>query len=118
MLRAPRTLGSILSTLALVVACGATPAQSAQAAAVGTTELTAGWALRSATGLSDTGAAISQVGYGTAGWSPVTLPSTVLAGLVGANVYQNIYFGTNLKSVPDLTTQDWWYRGQFSAAAN
>src|SRR3989440_8314832 len=33
------------------------------------------------------------------------------------NVYQNIYFSTNLQSVPDLTTQNWWYRGQFTAPA-
>src|SRR5437016_7621153 len=51
------------------------------------------------------------------GAEPVTLPSTVLAGLVANNVYQNIYFSTNLQSVPDLTTQNWWYRGQFTAPA-
>lgn len=113
-----RLLGSILSTVALVVAVGLTGPQTAQAATIGSTELTAGWALRSATGLADTGATISQVGYSTAGWNPITLPSTVLAGLVANNVYQNVYFGTNLQSVPDLTTQDWWYRGQFTAAAN
>jgi exo-1,4-beta-D-glucosaminidase len=113
-----RLLGSILSTVALVVAVGLTGPQTAQAATVGSTELTTGWALRSANGLADTGATISQVGYSTAGWNPITLPSTVLAGLVANNVYQNIYFGTNLQSVPDLTTQDWWYRGQFTAAAN
>jgi len=113
-----RIAGSILSAIVLVVAVGVAGPQTAQAATVGSTELTGGWALRSATGLTDTGAAISQVGYSTAGWNPVTLPSTVLAGLVANNVYQNIYFGTNLQSVPDLTTQDWWYRGQFTAAAN
>jgi exo-1,4-beta-D-glucosaminidase len=85
-------------------------------AAPGSTELTSGWALRSATGLADTGATISQPGYSTVGWNPISLPSTVLAGLVANNVYQNIFFGTNLQSVPDLTTQDWWYRGEFTAA--
>jgi exo-1,4-beta-D-glucosaminidase len=113
-----RILGSALSALAIVIAIGVTSAQSAQAATVGSTELTTGWALRSATGLADTGATISQVGYNTTGWNPVTLPSTVLSGLVANNVYQNIYFGTNLQSVPDLTTQNWWYRGQFTAAAS
>jgi exo-1,4-beta-D-glucosaminidase len=79
------------------------------------TELSQGWALRSADAVTDPGATISQVGYGTSGWYPVTLPSTVLAGLVANNVYQDIYFGTNLQSVPDLTTQNWWYRGEFTA---
>ena len=82
-----------------------------------TTALSQGWALRSATGLTDSGTTISRVGYATSGWYPVTLPSTVLAGLVANNVYQNIYFGKNLTSIPDLTTQNWWYRGEFTAPA-
>ncbi len=84
---------------------------------VTSTELTQGWALVSADNVADTGPVISQPGYNVSAWYPVTVPSTVLAGLVANNVYQNIYFGTNLKSVPDLTTQDWWYRGQFNAPA-
>src|SRR5438105_3400681 len=84
---------------------------------VGSTELTQGWALRSSGSVTDTGATISQVGYGTSGWYPITAPSTVLAGLVANNVYQDIYLGTNLQSVPDLTGQTWWYRGQFTAPA-
>ncbi len=65
-----------------------------------TTALSQGWALRSATGLTDSGATISRVGYTPSGWYPVTLPSTVLAGLVANNVYQNIYLGKNLTSIP------------------
>ena len=53
------------------------------------------------------GPTISQPGYNPGGWYPIAAPSTVLAGLVANNVYQNIYFGTNLKNVPDLTTQNW-----------
>src|SRR5919205_639072 len=90
----------------------------AHAATVSSTELTSGWALRSATNVTDTGATISQPGYGTTGWYPISVPSTVLAGLVANNVYQNIYFGTNLQSVPDLAGQNWWYRGEFTAPAN
>jgi exo-1,4-beta-D-glucosaminidase len=107
---------AVAALLAAAGACAVRPAAAVTSTA-SSTELTTGWALRSATGLADTGAAISQVGYSTAGWNPVTLPSTVLAGLVANNVYQNIYFGLNLQSVPDLTTQNWWYRGEFTAAA-
>src|SRR5438105_12008449 len=89
----------------------------ATGATISSTELKSGWALRSATNVTDTGATISQVGYSTTGWYPITLPSTVLAGLVANNVYQNIYFSTNLQSVPDLTGQNWWYRGEFTAPA-
>src|SRR5438105_97947 len=103
----------LISTLVLTGAVG-----RAKAATVSSSELNAGWALRSATNVTDTGATISQVGYGTAGWYPISVPSTVLAGLVANNVYQNIYFGTNLQSVPDLTGQNWWYRGEFTAPIN
>src|SRR5947207_3448315 len=108
----PRT-----ARVGLILLLSAAFCPAAHAATVGSTELTGGWALRSATSVADGGAAISQPGYSQAGWYPVTLPSTVLAGLVANNVYQNIFFGTNLKSVPDLTTQNWWYRGEFTAPA-
>src|ERR1051325_3564264 len=79
------------------------------------TELTQVCSLISANNVADTGATISQPVYNVSSWYPITVPSTVLAGLVANKVYQNIYFGTNLQSVPDLTTQNWWYRGQFNA---
>jgi len=104
-------------TLVLVIGVGGTGTAGAVTTAptVASTDLSTGWALRSASSVTDPGATISQVGYGTSGWYPVSLPSTVLAGLVANNVYQNIYFGTNLQSVPDLTTQNWWFRGEFTA---
>jgi exo-1,4-beta-D-glucosaminidase len=112
-----RTVSTLLLAMMLTIATGTLGVTSANAATVGSTELSGGWALKSANNVTDTGATISQVGYSTSSWYPVTAPSTVLAGLVANNVYQNIYFGTNLKSVPDLTTQNWWYRGQFTASA-
>src|SRR5205085_2033543 len=110
----PRLLVVVLASL--LTAFGAAVVR-AGAATVSSTELTSGWSLRSANNVTDTGATISQPGYSTTGWHPITVPSTVLAGLVANNVYQNIYFSTNLQSVPDLTTQSWWYRGQFTAPA-
>src|SRR5262245_16868903 len=84
---------------------------------VSSTELTSGWSLRSANNVTDTGATISQVGYNVSAWYPITVPSTIMAGLIANNVYQNVFFGTNMQTVPDLTTQNWWYRGQFNAVA-
>src|ERR671929_494850 len=110
----PRRLAAVLVSLLLAPALAV---GQARAATVSSTELTSGWSLRSANNVTDTGATISQPGYATTGWYPITVPSTVLAGLVANNVYQNIYFSTNLQSVPDLTTQNWWYRGQFTAPA-
>jgi exo-1,4-beta-D-glucosaminidase len=112
-----RIVAILTATLTLLFAVGVAKPGGAGAATVDSTELTSGWALRSAGNVSDSGATISQVGYGTTGWNPVTLPSTVLAGLVANNVYQNIYFGQNLKNVPDLTGQNWWFRGEFTASA-
>ena len=108
-------LSSTAASLVLVVALVGPASAHTVSLTQSSTELGAGWALRSATTVTDGGAVISQPGYGTAGWSPISLPSTVLAGLVANNVYQNIFFGQNLKNVPDLTTQDWWYRGEFVA---
>jgi exo-1,4-beta-D-glucosaminidase len=117
----PRVFAILLLGLALVLGVGAGHPTNAVAVttppAVSSTELSQGWALRSASSVTDTGATVSQVGYSTSGWSPISLPSTVLAGLVANNVFQDIYFGTNLQSVPDLTTQNWWFRGEFTAPA-
>jgi exo-1,4-beta-D-glucosaminidase len=82
---------------------------------VSSTELAQGWSLISANNVTDKGATISQTDYNVSTWYPITVPSTVLAGLVANNIYQNIYFGINLQSVPDLTIQNWWYRCQFDA---
>ena len=106
--------------LALLIASadGArSPAAAAPPLTVGATELTDGWALQAANEVTDPGDTIATVGYPTTGWHPVTLPSTVLAGLTADGVYPNLYHGTNLAKVPDLTKQQWWYRGQFDAPA-
>jgi exo-1,4-beta-D-glucosaminidase len=103
----------LLALMTFAATVGGVP--RAEGATAGSTELRTGWALTSEDGVTDAGATISQVGYSTAGWYPITLPSTVLAGLVANHVYRSIYFGTNLQKVPDLTTHRWWYRGEFTA---
>jgi exo-1,4-beta-D-glucosaminidase len=118
----PRRTFLVLASAFALLAVGVGDSWSARPAPppspVSSTELTQGWALRSAKDVTDGGATISQVGYATPGWYPISLPSTVLAGLVANSVYQDIYFGTNLQSVPDLTGQNWWYRGEFTAPAS
>src|SRR6266508_3026198 len=93
-----RILAILLVSLTLVLVIGigsrGTAAAVTTSPTVGSTELSAGWALRSANNVTDTGATISQVGYGTSGWYPVTLLSTALAGLVANNVYQDLSFCT------------------------
>ncbi|WP_182900842.1 glycosyl hydrolase 2 galactose-binding domain-containing protein [Microbispora sp. H10830] len=100
----------------LLLACGfaVVPRHST---AIGSRDLTTGWFLRPADETRDGGAAVSRTGYDTTGWKPVALPSTVLAALVANNLYKDIYVGTNLRSVPDLTRRRWWFRGEFTIAA-
>jgi exo-1,4-beta-D-glucosaminidase len=120
--RLQRSLALFLTmSLALVVGtgwAGRAVATTSTAPTVSSSDLSQGWALRSANAVTDAGATLSQVGYSTTGWYPISIPSTVLTGLVANNVYPNIYFGNNLQSVPDLTTQNWWFRGEFNAPAN
>ena len=58
---------------------------------------------------------ISVTGYDASRWYPVTLPSTVMAGLVANGLYADAFAATNLRRVPGLTRQHWWYRGEFTA---
>ena len=69
--------GALLLALVIVgdsKSAATAPKPSPGAGLASTTGLSQGWALRSATGLTDTGATISRVGYATSGWYPVTLP--------------------------------------------
>jgi hypothetical protein len=78
-----------LALLLLMLACGGgarSPGGALPAPTIAATELTDGWALQAANEVTDPGATIATVGYATTGWHPVTLPSTVLAGLVADGV--------------------------------
>ena len=83
-----------------------------------TIELTKNWALMGATNVAAGGEKISTPDFDSSKWHPITVPSTVMAGLVANGVYSNLYFGQNMKSVPDLSKQKWWFRGEFVAPKN
>src|ERR1044071_7949365 len=89
------TPGGATSTPTLTPTSGPTQTPG-PAPTVSSTELTSGFSLRSATNVTDPGSTISTVGYNVAAWYPITVPSTVMASLVANNVYQNVFFGTNL----------------------
>ena len=72
-----------------------------------------GWAIQSSDFVGETGEIISTIEFSPVGWYPTSVPSTVLAALVENGVYPDPYFGTNLKSIPDLTGSSWWYRTEF-----
>ncbi len=78
------------------------------------TGLDEGWSIQSSAGVDAPPEAVSHPGFSTTGWYPVTLPSTVLAGLVANHQYQNLYVGTNLERVWEPRFEvPWWYRTEF-----
>src|SRR5208282_4766218 len=61
------------------------------------------------------GAEISSTTGNPAGWHPASVPTTVLAALVNDGIYTNIFFGTNLATIPTAPfTNAWWFRKEFS----
>lgn len=76
------------------------------------------WQMQSATRLTDGGAAISVAGYKTAGWYKVSVPTTVIAGLLANKVYDfDPFFGMNFVKLKDTTLDSpWWFRKVFTLA--
>ena len=76
--------------------------------------LSSGWEIQSAENAGAAGQGISSDGFAPAGWHPATVPETVLSALVKDGTYTNIYFGTNLATIPTAPfTNAWWYRNAF-----
>jgi exo-1,4-beta-D-glucosaminidase len=74
-----------------------------------------GWHLRSSADVSAGGAAISQPGFSTAGWTAATVPATVLAALVKSGEVRDPYHGRNLETIPTSRfTVPWWYRTELA----
>ncbi|OBF33727.1 glycoside hydrolase [Mycobacterium sp. ACS1612] len=85
----------------------------------GQIELAGGWSLVSARDVHVDGAALSRPDYKATGWHAIPrMPATVLQTLQQDGTYPDLYYGTNMASVPqDLYKQDWWYRTTFAAPA-
>jgi exo-1,4-beta-D-glucosaminidase len=93
------------------------------------------WTLRSSAELHEGGEAISQPGLNTAGWHRIRVPNTVVGALVENGVYEDPYFGMNLRHIPGTTypvgerftllpmpetspfRPSWWYRNEFTLPA-
>ncbi|MHC4741133.1 MAG: glycoside hydrolase family 2 protein, partial [Planctomycetota bacterium] len=72
------------------------------------------WQIQSADSAAADGSQVSAPGFGTENWYETRVPSTVLAALVEAGEYKDIYFGKNLKDIPkERFEQPWWYRCEF-----
>jgi len=72
------------------------------------------WEIQSSDKLDCAGDRISSPDYDVSGWYPSSVPSTVLGTLVLQKVYEDPYFGLNLKDIPpEIFAVSWWYRTAF-----
>ncbi|MCK5861060.1 MAG: beta galactosidase jelly roll domain-containing protein, partial [Candidatus Hydrogenedentes bacterium] len=84
------------------------------------------WYIQSSAKLEQGGELLSMPDVNLEGWYPISVPKTVLAGLVDNGVYEDPYYGLNLKGIPgyqegawliqkdDSPFRDpWWYRVEF-----
>lgn len=72
------------------------------------------WYIQSSEKVKGDGAQISSSGFDIRSWYPAVVPSTVLGTLVQNDVYRDIFFGRNLKNVPEAPFRtSWWYRREF-----
>lgn len=77
--------------------------------------LNSGWRIHAADLLGSTGEDVSLPGFDTMGWVPASVPSTVLATLVGEGRYEAPYVGMNLQRIPTVPFErPWWYRTVFA----
>src|SRR6202000_3401585 len=61
-----------------------------------------GWPMQSAITDGATGAAISKPGFQSAGWYKVTVPTTVIAGLIANKVYDfDPFYSRNFEKLAD-----------------
>lgn len=95
------------------VASGGGPAQ-APSAPPNRIALHDGWTLLSSAKLQGGGRELSTAGYAATGY-PVTVPTTVLAGLVANGVYPDPYPRNELTRAPASAFEvSWWYRTEFT----
>ncbi len=94
-------------------------------------KLSENWFIQSSEYLQVTGEIISQNDFQINSWHPVSVPTTVVAGLVSNGIYPDPFIGLNLKKIPgfkenvyqnfDNTTKpstspflrSWWFRKEF-----
>lgn len=75
-----------------------------------------GWSLQSSARIANAGATISTAAYQPKGWYPVTVPCSVVGGLLQNKVYADPFYGRNLDRIdPASFKPSWWYRTTFQA---
>src|SRR5579863_9425428 len=113
---------------AMVVLAAVTPGPLACAATAfaptrvdggaGSTTAIAHWEIQSSTKAQQGGGEVSVAGFSTHGWYPVSGRATVMAGLLENDIYRNVFYGDNLRTVEDSDASGnpfvipWWYRAE------
>jgi exo-1,4-beta-D-glucosaminidase len=75
-----------------------------------------GWQMQSATRVSDLGASVSKAGYAPTGWYKVSVPTTIIAGLLANKAYNfDPFYGMNFEKLKDPKLDStWWFRKEFT----
>jgi exo-1,4-beta-D-glucosaminidase len=75
-----------------------------------------GWQMQSATRVTESGAKVSLPGYKTLGWYKVSVPTTVIAGLLSNKVYDfDPFYDMNFEKLNDPKLDStWWFRAAFT----
>lgn len=114
-----------LGMLALLAGVGLAQAAGADApttvdAHAGTATPVSGWKIQSSARAQQGGAAISAIGFAAEGWYPVSGRATLMAGLLENDVYKDVFYSDNLRTVGEPDTNGtafvipWWYRSVFT----
>ena len=88
----------------------------------GSTTAIAHWEIQSSAKAQESGAEVSTDDFSTSGWYPVSGRATVMAGLLENGIYQNVFYGDNLRAIEDPDASGnpfvipWWYRAEFALA--
>lgn len=99
-------------------------APTAVAQGAGSATAIAHWQIQSSAKAQEDGSAISQAGFPTDGWYPVSGRATVMAGLMENGKYADVFHDDNLRAVavPDAGHHQfvipWWYRTTFTLAGD
>ncbi|HEV2272411.1 MAG TPA: glycoside hydrolase family 2 TIM barrel-domain containing protein [Steroidobacteraceae bacterium] len=116
-----RTMMVLAALTAGPLACAATAfAPTRVDGGAGSTTAIAQWDIQSSTKAQQSGAEISSAGFATRGWYPVSGRATVMAGLLENDIYRNVFYGDNLRTVEDPDASGnpfvipWWYRTVFT----
>ncbi|HWD86964.1 MAG TPA: glycoside hydrolase family 2 protein [Mucilaginibacter sp.] len=74
------------------------------------------WQMQSSLKVTDNGNTISQSKYQPQGWYKVSVPTTIIAGLLANKVYDfDPFMGMNFKKLDDpALDKPWWFRKEFS----